>query len=271
MTTIHAASLMMPRHGVAPNVKGLPVMKLDPNTQPSAGANLQGLPVMKVGPADGGKPAANANGLPVMKLGSPLNTSASANGLPVMQVEPENANSGPCANTNGLPIMQVDPGSKTKSGTVQSSTDGDGSFTKTTSTVDGHKTVATTVTYADGKTVTHERSVTLNPDGSKTITVTNGNGKTKTITESETKNTDGSVSIDKQVTKANGDVTNVSGTVMKVNGQTEKQLTLTNAKGQTETVDSTSSRTGNIVMHSRTGTGYDGHSIDKTSTWTTYA
>jgi len=248
MTTIHAAPSTMLRPAL--DQKPLPVMKLDPGNGPKTASNAQGLPVMKMAPG-ARSVGPNANGLPVMKMGPAL-----ANASPTV---------------NGLPIMQIDPSGETETGTVQSSTDGDGSFTRTTSMVDGHKVVDTSVSYTDGKTRSHERSVTLNPDGSKTVTVTNQNGKTKTITESATKNSDGSVSIAKQVTKANGDVTTISGTVMKLDGETQKHLTETNADGKTETLDVTSSHTGNIAVHHRTGTGYDGQSIDKSSTWTTYA
>jgi len=264
MTTIHAAPSMMLRPTVTPQQKGLPVMKLASASQPSP--NIQGLPVMKVSPISTTSP--NANGLPVMQTdpGAP-NVSPNANGVPVMKVGL--ANTGPTV--NGLPIMQVDPTSQTKSGTVQSSANGAGSFSETIAMVDGHKTTDKTIDYADGKTVSEERTVTLNPDGSKTITVTNAKGKTKTIDESSSRNSDGSFSIHKEVTKANGDVTTVSGTVMRSHGETDKTLVKTNADGETETLNATSSRTGNIAMHHRSGTGYNGQAIDKSSTWTTYA
>jgi hypothetical protein len=139
------------------------------------------------------------------------------------------------------------------------------------SKVNGQKTVDKNVTFANGSTRSSERTVTINQDGSKTITKTNANGKTSTIQESEIHNSDGTISLTKQVTKADGSVTQVSGTITKANGETDKSLTLTNAQGQTETVDSQTTHTGNITMHSRTGAGYNGNPIDNSSTWTTYA
>lgn len=159
----------------------------------------------------------------------------------------------------------------TTAGSVSSSKDGDGTFSVTMSKVGGQKTVEKNVSFANGTTKSTERTVTVNQDGSKTITRTNANGKTSTIQESEVKNDDGTISLSKQVTKANGSVTQVSGTITKTDGETDKSMTLTNAQGQTETVDSQTTRTGNIAMHSRNGTGYNGNTIDSSSTWTTYA
>jgi hypothetical protein len=159
----------------------------------------------------------------------------------------------------------------TSTGSVSSSKDGDGTFSLTMSKVGGQKTVEKNVSFANGTTRSSERTVTINQDGSKTITKTNANGKTSTIQESEVRNDDGTISLAKQVTKADGSVTQVSGTITKTDGETDRSLTLTNAQGQTETVDSQTTQTGNITMHSRTGTGYNGNPIDNSSTWTTYA
>ena|ERR1700733_14891661 len=157
------------------------------------------------------------------------------------------------------------------SGSVSSSKDGDGTFETTMSKINGQKTIDKTVNFADGTTRSTERVVTVNQDGSRTISKTNANGKTSTIQESESRNTDGTISLTKQVTKANGSVTQVAGTITKTNGETDRSLTLTNAQGQTETVDMQTKNTGNITMHSRTGTAYNGNAIDTSSTWMTYA
>lgn len=159
----------------------------------------------------------------------------------------------------------------TTSGSVSSSKDGDGTFSVTMSKVGGQKTVDKSISFANGTTRSTERTVTINQDGSKTITKTHANGKTSTTQESEVKNDDGTISLTKQVTKADGSVTQVSGTITKSNGETDRSMTLTNAQGQTETVSSQTTHTGNITMHSRTGTGYNGNAIDNSSTWTTYA
>lgn len=177
-------------------------------------------------------------------------------------------------------IMRINPPSSgntpsvtggTKSGTVSSSKDGDGTFQVTMSQANGQKTVDKSVTFADGTTKSSERAVTVNSDGSKTIVKTNGNGKTTTIQESQSRNSDGSIALSKEITKANGKTTDVTGTITKSDGETDKSLVYTNAKGVTQTVDDQTTQTGNITSHVRTGIGYKGNTIDSSSTWTTIA
>src|ERR1700743_1318123 len=74
-----------------------------------------------------------------------------------------------------------DRNSKTGSGTVTDLNNGVGSFSRTMEEVNGQKTIDKTVTFANGKTKSTERTVTVNADGSKTISKTNANGKTSTI------------------------------------------------------------------------------------------
>jgi hypothetical protein len=154
---------------------------------------------------------------------------------------------------------------------VSSSKNGDGTFESTMSEVNGQKTTDRTVTFANGTTKSSERTVTINSDGSKTISKTGANGKTKTIDETQTRNADGSFSVSKEITNANGKTTDVSGTITRTDGGKDEQLTYTNAKGATKTVDDQTSHTGNITGHVRTGTGYSGNTISSSSTWTTYA
>lgn len=161
--------------------------------------------------------------------------------------------------------------SGSKSGTVSSTKHGDGTFETTFNEVNGLKTIDKTVTYADGTQKTIERTVTVNADGSKTITKTGKDGKTTTVNEMKTKNDDGTFSIAKEVTHANGKVTEVSGTISKVNGETDKTLTCTNSKGQTETVSHTTLHDGNVTTHITSGTNYYGEAIYNESTWTTLA
>ena len=159
----------------------------------------------------------------------------------------------------------------TKSGTVSSSKDGDGTFQVTMSQANGQKTVDKTVSFADGTTKSSERTVTVNSDGSKTIVKTGANGKTTTIQQSQSRNADGSISLSEEITKANGKTTDVTGTITKSGGETDKSLVFTNAKGVTQTVDDQTTHTGNITSHVRTGTGYKGNTLDSSSTWTTFA
>jgi hypothetical protein len=46
---------------------------------------------------------------------------------------------------------------------------------------------------------------------------------------------------------------------------------MTNADGQTETLNTQTVKNGDSVTHTRTGTGYDGQDIYNESTWTTFA
>jgi hypothetical protein len=159
----------------------------------------------------------------------------------------------------------------TKSGTVSNSKNGDGTFQITSSDTDGQKIVDKSVTYANGTTKSSERTVTVNADGSKTIVKTGAGGKTTTIQESQSRNADGTMSLSKEITKANGKTTDVTGTVTKSDGETDKSLVYTNAKGVTQTVDEQTTQNGNITSHMRTGTGYKGNTIDSSSTWQTIA
>ncbi len=160
-------------------------------------------------------------------------------------------------------------GQGTTTGTVSSSKYGNGTFVSQLEEVNGQKVINKTVTYADGTTVSTERAVTINDDGSKTITRTGKNGKTSTIEETKTLNDDGSYSISEQVTHANGSVTQVSGTETKSKGETDKVLTSTNAKGKSETLDHQKVKDGNSTTYTTTGTNYAGDDVDNTSTWTT--
>jgi hypothetical protein len=174
------------------------------------------------------------------------------------------------AQGNNIMFLSGDTVDK-EGGTVSSSKHGDGRYERTSTEADGQRITDKTVTYADGTTRSVERSVTVNADGSKTIVKTGKDGKTTTIQESKAQNADGTFSISKQITHADGSVTEVSGMVSKSGGETEKVLTLTNAQGQTETLDRCTSHNGNITSRSTTGTGYNGEVIDYSSTWATYA
>ena len=160
---------------------------------------------------------------------------------------------------------------KTKTGTFDDMIHGQGTFTKTVQDVNGEKVVDRTVTYANGKTKSVEKTIVVNDDGSKTVTRTGKNGKTSTVQEIETANTDGSFTISKEKTKADGSVIEVSGTKTSMNGETDKQIVRTNADGQTETLDRQTIKDGHTKTHTLTGTGYDGHPIYDESTWTTMA
>jgi len=161
--------------------------------------------------------------------------------------------------------------SATRTGTVDSSKHGHGTFAMTFEEVNGLKTIDKTVTYADGTQRTKEMQIVVNDDGSKTITKTNAHGKVSTVQETKTLNDDGSYSITKAITNAKGKETDVSGTVSRSHGETDRAFTLTNADGQTETINRQRIKSGDVVTNSTTGTNWDGEDFSSQSTWTTFA
>jgi hypothetical protein len=158
-----------------------------------------------------------------------------------------------------------------RNGSVESSTHGDGTFSKTFEEVNGQMTRTKTVTYADGTSKSSSRAITVNADGSKTITKTDADGKVSTIQSSKTENADGSFSISKEITKANGKVVDLSGTETKSGDETDRSMTLTNQGGLSETINHQTIRDGKVVTHTTSGTDFEGRSIDHSATWTTYA
>ena len=161
--------------------------------------------------------------------------------------------------------------SKTKTGTFDSALHGEGTFAKTMQEVNGEKTIDRTITFANGKTKSIEKTIVVNADGSKTITRTGNNGKTTTIQESSTPGADGTMTISKQKTNADGSVVQITGTKSSVNGETDMHVVRTNASGQTETLDRETIKDGHTRTHTTTGTGYDGNPVYRESSWTTMA
>jgi hypothetical protein len=158
---------------------------------------------------------------------------------------------------------------KTVAGKVESSKNGDGTFFKAMEEVNGQKTVDKTVTFANGKSKSTERAITINDDGSKTISKTGANGKTSTIQESSTQDASGSTTFTREKTAANGNTTEVSGVkTQNADGSTDGQITKTNASGQTETLDRETTRSSGYHSTTTTGTGYGGNQIANETSWT---
>ena len=185
-------------------------------------------------------------------------------------------------------------------GTVDDSTDGEGSFatliskqgnTKTIDTIetfadgqsrsrdttitangDGSKTVDTTKTKANGKTVTVEKNVAIASDGSKTVdrVKTKADGATVATDETYTPNADGSETVSGTKTVSNGSmdkvVAQISGTVTHSAYGKSENLTITNGDGQTKTLDIETSHTHGHFSRSVTGTDYAGNAIDRWQT-----
>jgi len=162
--------------------------------------------------------------------------------------------------------------SKSVNGTVDDMLNGFGTFSKTMEEVNGVKTIDRTVMFANGKTKTSEKTVTINDDGSKTITKTGKNGKTSTIQEAVVSNADGSRTVSKEKTKADGSVVESTDTVTKsATGGISHLITHTNAQGQTETLDREIAKTDGGRSVTTTGTAYNGNPIYNETTWTTLA
>jgi hypothetical protein len=157
---------------------------------------------------------------------------------------------------------------KTINGAVTSSQNGAGTFSKMMEEVNGQKVVDKTVTFANGKTRSTEKAITINDDGSKTIAKTGNNGKTSTIQETFVPSATGGTSFTKEKTGANGNVTEISGTkTQNADGSMDAQITRTNAAGQTETLDRATTKSDGYRSTTTTGTGYTGNPIHHETSW----
>lgn len=161
--------------------------------------------------------------------------------------------------------------STVKTGTVDSSKHGHGTFAMTFEEVNGLKTIDKTVTYADGTQRSKEMQIVVNEDGSRTITRTNARGKVSTVHESKSLHPDGSVSVSKDITNAKGETTTISGMLTKSNHETDSTFKIMHADGQTETLSRQRIKDGHTVTTTSTGTNWNGEDFTNQSTWTTFA
>jgi hypothetical protein len=169
----------------------------------------------------------------------------------------------------GIDGVNGNSGAPTTQGTVSSSKNGDGTFTKTKEVVNGEKITDKTVTYDNGKTKETEKSVTVNADGSKTVTKTNANGKSSTVDVSKSRDANGNVVITRESTNAKGKTTDSTVSVSKsATGEVDREVSRTNAKGETETLDRVTTKADGVRTVTTTGTGYAGQAIDNESVWT---
>jgi hypothetical protein len=161
----------------------------------------------------------------------------------------------------------------TRSGTVDSSQNGPGTFTSILSSQNGVKTIDTTVNFANGQSFQRDTTITKNANGSRSVTITNtsGTGAVTTRQETITANGDGGRSITGTLTQANGAVDALSGTIVKADGGTDTTLDLTNAQGQTATDNIDKTVNGNATTYSQTGSTFSGQSFANTSVWTLLA
>ena len=157
--------------------------------------------------------------------------------------------------------------SHTQTGLIDTTKNGVGTY-KVTKVKDCNGIVITkTSTFANGNTVTTTDDIIKNANGSKTMDITTNWGNGKTVNTDETITANGSITG--TITQANGKVDQVTGTKDKTSYGTDTVLMLTNAKGQTENINSESLKSSDAVANVVTGTGFNGQAINNASLQTT--
>jgi hypothetical protein len=163
---------------------------------------------------------------------------------------------------NNVQAMFASTFNGTRSGNITDTTDGQGTFATLVSHAAGEMTIDHTVTYANGKTVNRDVTITKNADGtySETTQTQRSNGKTSTRQETITINADGSETIAGTFTGPNGKTDNLAGTV---NGDTES-CTLTDPAGKTESWTRQRTVSDGTATTTCTGTNFAGTSFSNT-------
>jgi len=186
----------------------------------------------------------------------------------------------------------------TKTGTVTDTTQGSGTYANTVSHQNGVATFDNLTTYANGNTAETKTSITKNANGSfdetiqkyvdgkevKSVSLTtsaDGSSITKYFqlynakgnlagngSEVITGNLDGSESIAGTQTWANGSTEQIAGSLSQTNTGLERDITVTNAAGQTATRDWQYSKNGTTRTDSFTYTDFAGTSQTDTTTRT---
>jgi hypothetical protein len=158
---------------------------------------------------------------------------------------------------------------RTKSGQIDTTKNGMGTYTTTVTGTKNDKIVTTTYDF-DGKThtTTSNDVTTVNANGSLTHddTITLGNGKTvnRDMTLTNT-GTTGDYTVTGTVTQANGKVDIVSGSKDATIYGTNTALTYTNSADKTKTVDDEMLKSGDAIANVVTGTGFKGQTISYAS------
>jgi len=157
---------------------------------------------------------------------------------------------------------------KHKTGEIDSTVYGEGTWSETITKDGGVKTIDKTITYADGQdftlvdTRTKDGNHTVTNDSTWTNDTTN---KVTTTDENIVHNGNGTATITGTRTQADGSVDTLSGTRDKEIYGSLTDLTLTNVGGQVETLDTErmTADHGNVVGRVVTGTNFNGQAIDR--------
>lgn len=183
----------------------------------------------------------------------------------------------------------------TKTGTVNDTTQGDGTYSNTVSHQDGVAAFDNVTTYANGNTAETKTSITKNADGSfdETIqkyvdgkevksesltTSADGSSITKSFqlynakgkvagsgSEVVTGNSDGSESITGTQTWANGSTDQIAGSFSQTGIGRDQEITVTNSAGQTASRDWQNSKNGTTSTDVMTHTDFAGSSQTDTT------
>ena len=158
------------------------------------------------------------------------------------------------------------PFNGTQSGTYTTLRGGSGSFSRTISNQNGSRTVDTTYTRPDGKTVTQDVTRTKTATGyTRSVSTTLPDGKTTTLQETATRQSNGSFAITGSFTDQNGQTQTLSGTSAVQGVDTTTDLTFTNAAGQTRTRDTQQAGTPDHWVQAVQGTNLGGVAFSDSS------
>ncbi len=165
-----------------------------------------------------------------------------------------------------MSISPAAPFSGHQSGSYTSLHGGTGTFTRDVSTQNGSRVIDTTITDARGQTETRDVTRTRTATGfTRSVTTTLADGKTTTLNETATRQADGSYTLAGSFADRNGQTDTLSGTRHTGAAGNVTDLSLTNAAGQTRTLEATT--VGSFDQSTRTvqGTSFGGVSFTDSS------
>ena len=157
--------------------------------------------------------------------------------------------------------------SHTQSGLIDTTKNGQGTYTVTKTRNCSSTTVTKTEDFANGTTITSTNVITKDPNGAKTMDITTNYGNGKVTNMDETVSSKGAITG--TYTQANGKVDAVSGEKEKTSYGYVTDLTLTNAKGQTESIDTELLKSSDASAWVVSGTSFNGKAINGAGLQTT--
>jgi len=152
---------------------------------------------------------------------------------------------------------------------IDTTAHGQGTVDQTvTNTGPGTKTIDTTKSFDDGYSASTVTDVTKSTTGvTKDSTTTNSNGQTVTNDRTIVANTSGGgKTITGTETLANGQTVTYTAQRVKTAYGYDTEYVYTNATGETKTVDDQTYKNGDATTNVKTGTNYNGKTIESTST-----